>query len=119
MAKKLSSKYKIAGYGASGRANMFCNLTCLDENIIHRVDAISGSFMMFPRQILTDVGKFDESYFMYGEDLDYCYRIQNSGYQIIYNPESSIIHYKGESVKSVPQDMIAVFYESMNIFFDK
>ena len=73
------------------------NLTFLDENKIHNVDAISGSFMLFPKLIVDKIGAFDESFFMYGEDLDFCHRIKQLGYAIIYYPATSIIHYKGES----------------------
>ena len=68
------------------------NLTYLDENEIQKVDALSGSFMLIPRKIFQEVGKFDESFFLYGEDLDYCYRIQQCGYELVYNPHVSIMH---------------------------
>tara|TARA_B110000467_G_scaffold14473_1_gene12479 strand:+ start:4902 stop:6956 length:2055 start_codon:yes stop_codon:yes gene_type:complete len=95
------------------------NLTYLDENKSLFVDAISGSFMLFPKRVVGAVGLLDERFFMFGEDLDYAFRVQKSGYKVLYHPETEVIHYKGESVKSAPQDMIEVFYESMNIFFDK
>ena len=48
------------------------NMTYLDENETHEVDAVSGSFMMIPRTIYNKIGGFDEQFFMYGEDLDLC-----------------------------------------------
>ena len=95
------------------------NLTYLDENISHQVDAISGSFMLFPKRIIDEVGDLDQRFFMFGEDLDYAYRVQQAGYKVMYEPVTEVIHYKGESVKSAPQDMIKVFYEAMNVFFEK
>ena len=95
------------------------NLTYLDENKIHNVDAISGSFMLFPKIIKDKIGKFDESFFMYGEDLDFCHRIKQIGRQIIYNPITSIIHYKGESAKTAPYDMIQLFYKAFNKYYKK
>ena len=95
------------------------NLTYLDENEIHKVDALSGSFMLIPRKIFQVVGEFDESFFMYGEDLDYCYRIQQCGYKLVYNPHVSIIHYKGESVKSAPFNTVSIFYSAINTFYRK
>ncbi len=95
------------------------NLTFLDENKIHNVDAISGSFMLFPRLIVDKIGTFDESFFMYGEDLDFCHRIKQLGYAIIYNPATSIIHYKGESSKTAPYDMIQIFYTALHRFYNK
>jgi hypothetical protein len=75
--------------------------------------------MLFPKTVIDEVGKLDENFFMFGEDLDYAFRVQEAGYQVVYEPATEIIHYKGESVKSAPQDMIRVFYEAMNIFFEK
>jgi O-antigen biosynthesis protein len=54
------------------------NLTYLDENETYEVDAISGSFMMMKKEVYDKVGGFDEQFFMYGEDLDLCYRIQKA-----------------------------------------
>ena len=95
------------------------NLTYLDDNKPHFVDAISGSFMLFPKDVIHDVGPLDETFFMFGEDLDYSFRVHEIGRKVLYFPETEVIHYKGESVKSAPQDMIKVFYESMDIFFEK
>ena len=95
------------------------NLTYLDTNKIQSVDAISGAFMLFEKKIINEVGLFDESFFMFGEDLDYCYRIKSKGYSIVYNPNTEIIHYKGESVKQAPYNMVNIFYSSMLIYFDK
>ena len=95
------------------------NLSYLDENKPHIVDAISGSFMLLPKKVITEVGPLDERFFMFGEDLDYAFRVQQKGYKILYEPETEVIHYKGESVKSAPHDMIKIFYEAMNIFFEK
>ena len=95
------------------------NLSYLDENKPHIVDAISGSFMLFPKKVISEVGPLDETFFMFGEDLDYAFRVQQKGYKILYQPETEVIHYKGESVKSAPHDMIKIFYEAMNIFFEK
>ena len=92
------------------------NLTYLDVNKIHKVDAISGAFMMFNKKIVTEIGLLDENFFMFAEDIDFCYRIKNKGYDIIYNPNAEIMHYKGESVKSAPYDMVNIFYNAMEIY---
>ena len=75
------------------------NLTYLDENKSYEVDAISGSFMMMRKEVYEKVGGFDEQFFMYGEDLDLCYRIQKAGFKVFYVHSTQIIHYKGESTK--------------------
>jgi len=95
------------------------NLTYLDENEIHEVDAISGSFMFFRKEVYEKVGGFDNDYFMYGEDLDLCYRVQKAGYKVYYVPTTEIIHYKGESTKRSSLDETVLFYDAMKIFVRK
>ena len=67
------------------------NLTYLDPEETHAVDAVSGSCMMLPRRVLETVGPMDESFFMWGDDLDYCYRIYKTGYKVVYHPATQII----------------------------
>ncbi len=95
------------------------NLTYLDENSTYEVDAISGSFMMLKREVYEKVGGFDEQFFMYGEDLDICYRIQKDGYKVYYYPDTQIIHYKGESTKRSGLDETKYFYNAMHLFVKK
>lgn len=94
------------------------NLTFLDEHQVNEVDAVSGSFMLCRHDVLNKTGGFDESFFMYGEDLDLCYRVKKAGYRVVYNPAASIIHFKGKS-KSDRVDTKFYFYESMKIFSRK
>lgn len=63
----------------------------------HPVDVIAGSFMMMPVPLCRQLGGWDEAYFFYGEDIDFCYRIQQAGFQIIYYPHVEVLHYKGAS----------------------
>ncbi len=95
------------------------NLTYKDENKSYEVDAISGSFMMMKKEVYAKVGGFDEDFFMYGEDLDLCYRIQKAGYEIYYVHETQIIHYKGESTKRSSIDETKFFYQAMHLFVKK
>ncbi len=95
------------------------NLTYLDENSTYEVDAISGSFMMMKREVYQTVGGFDEQFFMYGEDLDFCYRTQKNGYKVYYYPGTQIIHYKGESTKRSSLDETKYFYNAMHLFVKK
>ncbi|MFB0516316.1 MAG: glycosyltransferase [Candidatus Neomarinimicrobiota bacterium] len=95
------------------------NLTFLDPDQSHEVDAVSGSCMCIPRRVVNEVGLMDESFFLFGEDLDYCYRIHQAGYAVVYHPATQIIHYKGESVKSAPFDNLRMFYEAMVTFSQK
>jgi len=91
----------------------------LDENTPSQVPVISGSFMFFRTEILKELGGFDEQFFMYGEDVDLCYRLTQSGKQIDYVPQTSIIHYKGESTKKDNIDYIIIFNKAMYQFFEK
>jgi hypothetical protein len=95
------------------------NLTYLDENKTYEVDAISGSFMMLKKEVYEKVGGFDPDFFMYGEDLDLCYRIQKAGYKVYYVHETEVIHYKGESTKRSSIDETKMFYDAMQIFVKK
>jgi len=95
------------------------NMTYLDPNILTEVDAVSGSFLMFRKTVYERIGGLDESYFLYGEDLDYCYRIKKDGWKIYYVPPTKIIHYKGESTKHAAFDNFIVFYRAMDIFANK
>ncbi|MDP4195974.1 MAG: glycosyltransferase, partial [Bacteroidota bacterium] len=95
------------------------NLTYLDENKTYEVDAISGAFMLMKREVYQAVGGFDSQFFMYGEDLDLCYRIQKAGYKVYYFHDTQIIHYKGESTKRSSMDETKVFYDAMHLFVKK
>jgi GT2 family glycosyltransferase/lipopolysaccharide/colanic/teichoic acid biosynthesis glycosyltransferase len=94
------------------------NLTYLDPDRVAEVDALSGSFLFLRRQALEKIGLFDEEYFMYGEDLDLCYRIKRAGWKIYYVPLTQIIHYKGKSTQSSASTVVD-FYRAMYIFVKK
>jgi len=96
------------------------NLTYLDPDSLAEVDAVSGSFMMLRKEVIDKVGVLDEDFFMYGEDLDICYRIKQEGWKIYYVPFTEIIHFKGESTKTVHTlKSISDFYKAMHIFVNK
>jgi len=95
------------------------NLTYLDENKTYEVDAVSGSFMMIRKEVYDKVGGFDEQFFMYGEDLDLCYRIQKAGFKVFYVHTTQVIHYKGESTKRSNLDETKLFYHAMHLFVKK
>jgi hypothetical protein len=95
------------------------NLTYLDEDQTYEVDAISGSFMIFTREVFEKVGGLDEQFFMYGEDLDFCYRVQKAGFKVLYVHSTQIIHYKGESTRRSSLDETKIFYSAMQLFVKK
>jgi hypothetical protein len=75
--------------------------------------------MMLRKSALDEVGLLDEEFFMYGEDIDMSYRLLNAGYKNIYYPESTIIHYKGESTKKGSLNYVLTFYKAMIKFARK
>ncbi len=95
------------------------NLTYLDENKTYDVDSICGAFMFIPKSVLDVTGFFDEDYFMYGEDIDLCFRIKKNGFKIFYYPEVTTIHYKGESTRKTNLSYVNNFYGAMSIFIKK
>ena len=95
------------------------NLTYLNTDQTYEVDAISGSFMMMKKEVYEKLGGFDDDFFLYGEDLDLCYRIQKAGYKVYYVHTTQIIHYKGESTRRSSLDETKVFYEAMHLFVKK
>lgn len=86
----------------------------MDE--IHEIDCLVGAFMMVRRKTIEEVGMLDETYFMYGEDIDWCYRIKKAGWKIYFNPNVSIVHYKGASSRKKPFKIVYEFYRAMFIF---
>ncbi len=95
------------------------HLSYLSENEINEVDVLSGAFMLLRKEALNKVGLLDETFFMYGEDIDLSYRITKGGYKNYYFPETTIIHYKGESTKKGSLNYVKVFYNAMIIFARK
>lgn len=94
------------------------NLQYLDENSIHQVPILAGAFMMIRKVVLDKVGLLDEAFFMYGEDIDLSYRIEQAGYRNYYLPEC-IIHYKGKSTNKNDVKYTTAFYGAMQIFYNK
>ncbi len=91
----------------------------LPENAAARIEILSGACMFLRKKTLDEVGLLDESFFMYGEDIDLSYRITLGGYENWYLPEARIIHYKGESTKKSSVNYVFVFYNAMAIFAKK
>lgn len=91
---------------------------------IHEIDACSGAAMILPKKIIDQVGFLDERFFMYAEDLDWCKRIRQQGYQIIYHPGVTLIHHKNKSgihskKKQVSSKTKRYFYTTMLQYYDK
>ncbi len=118
---------EVAFYKAFGLSSLFPNskafgkyhLGYLDKDEIHKVDVLAGAFMLVRTKVLNEIGLLDETFFMYGEDIDFSYRIKNAGYENYYYPDTRIIHYKGESTKKQSINYVFVFYQAMIIFAKK
>ena len=95
------------------------HLGFLDEHSVHQVGALAGAYMWVRSSAIASVGPLDEAFFMYGEDIDWSYRIELGGYKNYYFPGTTIIHYKGESTKRGSLNYVRVFYQAMIIFAQK
>lgn len=95
------------------------NLTYLDPDRPHPVDAVSGAFLMIRREVIDSIGTLDERFFMYGEELDWCLRTKKAGWKVMYYPDAEIIHYKGECSRSNSRKAAFEFHRSMYLFYKK
>ena len=118
----LTSFYKLVGlaflFPKSRIFNQYA-LGYLDENKHHEVDVLAGAFLMVSKAVIDKVGSFDETFFMYGEDVDLSFRLQQSGLKNYYLGELPIIHFKGESTKRGSLNYVKMFYNAMSIFVSK
>lgn len=95
------------------------NLTELPDDEIYEIDCLTGAFMFIRKEALDEVGLLDETFFMYGEDIDLCYRIKQGGWKIIYYGESKITHFKGASSKKQKSKLLYEFCRAMYIYYKK
>lgn len=108
------------------------NLGWMNFDKIHEIDALAGAFMLVRRIAGEQAGWWDEDYFFYGEDIDFCYELKQKGWKIYYVPTVSITHYKGVSggIKSVSKEITTASRETkkrtmnarfnaMRIFYNK
>ena len=94
-------------------------LSYLSMDETNEVDSVSGAFMLIPRIVLNKVGLFDESIFMYGEDIDLCYRIKARGLKVMYYAEVWMIHLKGQSgLHTKSPVVIKHFHDGIKRFYD-
>lgn len=121
--------------GMFPKSKMFAGYTMgwlLDDKNPHEVEVISGAFFFIRRDVGDRLGWWDEDYFMYGEDIDFCYQIKELGYKVIFIPKLSVLHYggvsagirrhiRGKSSASTETRLRAVnaSIKAMRIFFNK
>ena len=110
LAKRYPNDQRFTGY----------HLNHLDENEINEVSGVSGSCMVIRRKILKDIGYFDEQFFAYQEDSDYCLRAKERGWKVYYNPHSIVKHMGGMGgANSVPMKAIFEWHRSYYKYYFK
>lgn len=125
--RRMAPKPKDAFYKLFGISKIFknnknlsrYNLTHVSEDEFLEVDSVSGCFLMMKKEVIDKIGLLDETYFMYGEEMDWCMRAKKAGYIVKYCPVGTIIHYKGESSKQLGLKATYEFYRAMLIFYNK
>ncbi len=118
----LSAFFKMTGISAMFPKSAFFNAYYMggrNPGEIQRIPVLTGAFLFARMEIIREVGMLDEDYFMYGEDIDLCYKMTQAGYQNYYLPEPSIIHYKGESTRRESLGYVVHFYKAMLIYVRK
>ncbi len=94
------------------------NLTYLDPDQVAEVDSVVGAFMLVRALAIAQAGLMDGQFFMYGEDLDWAYRIKTAGWKVYYNPAVTVLHIKRAATRHSPRAQIE-FYRAMGIFYRK
>ena len=116
------SFFKLTGLAALFPKSKIFNryaLGHLDDQKNHIVEVLAGAFLLVKKELLNKLNGFDENYFLYGEDIDLSFRIQQAGYKNAYFAETSIIHFKGESSADHPLSRVRFFYHAMLVFVQK
>lgn len=90
-----------------------------NPNVTEPVEAISGAAMMFRRAVYEKIGGLDEQFFFYGEDLDFCKRVGDQGWQIVFVSEAEIVHLGGGSSRQRRRSAIENFYDAMWRYYQK
>jgi GT2 family glycosyltransferase len=83
------------------------------------IDAVMGAYLMIRKEVIDKIGLLDEEYFMYGEDLDWCWQTKHAGYKVLYYPKAEITHYKYGSSQLIPYRTINMAHTAMKIFYRK
>lgn len=116
----------VSFYRFSGLAKMFpdspCfgryNMTFIDPDEEIEVDSVVGAYMQVRREAIQAVGLLDEEFFMYGEDLDWAYRVKTAGWKVVYHPEVIVWHIKRAASRRSQKAQLE-FYRAMLIFYRK
>lgn len=91
----------------------------LDPQVNHQVSVLAGAYMWVRASVAAQIGWLDERYFMYGEDIDWSYRIVQAGYTNLYLAQTRIVHFKGESTQKQSMRYVRLFYGAMITFAER
>jgi GT2 family glycosyltransferase len=95
------------------------NRHCWNSKEISRVDVLKGACILLRREALEQVGLFDEDYFIYTEEVDLCYRMNQAGWGMYWVPKARVMHYEAQSTHQVSEEMFLRLYQSKILFFRK
>ncbi len=117
---------EISAYRMLGLSKLFpksprfgrYNLTYLSPDELTEVDSVVGAFMLVRAEAIQQAGLLDETFFMYGEDLDWAFRIKEAGWQVWYNPAVTVLHVK-EAASKTSSKARYEFYRAMALFYRK
>ena len=76
-------------------------MTWWDFDEVRDVDVVCGCYALVRKQAIDEVGVMDETYFVYGDDPDWCYRFREKGWRVVFTPEARIVHYGGQTTKQM------------------
>jgi GT2 family glycosyltransferase len=94
------------------------DLSYLDPDLVTRVDGIVGAFMLVRAEAIVGAGLLDETFFMYGEDLDWAKRITDAGWEVWYNPQVTVLHIKEAASRHSYRARVE-FFRAMTLFYEK
>jgi N-acetylglucosaminyl-diphospho-decaprenol L-rhamnosyltransferase len=118
-APTISSEFRRMLHLPGVRSDGYYPMDRWDLSQPHQVDVILGACMLLRRETLDQVGLMDESFFMYSEEVDLCYRIHRAGWQIYWIPQAQVVHIGGQSSRQASAEMFLRLYESKLIYFRK
>ncbi|MHC4693556.1 MAG: glycosyltransferase family 2 protein, partial [Planctomycetota bacterium] len=117
--------------------NLILSITCLDrlfpnnrffgrerltwcawEHVLE-VDVVAGCFMLVKQEAIKEVGVMDEQYFMYAEETDWCYRMKQTGWKILFTPTAEVVHLGEASSRQMKPEMASQLQASILLFFKK
>lgn len=116
----------VAFYRFSGLAKLFpksprfarYNMTFVDVDQELEVDSVVGAYMQVRREAIERVGLLDETFFMYGEDLDWAFRVKNAGWKVMYHPQVTVKHVKRAASRRSKKAQME-FTRAMLLFYRK